>query len=1304
LLSCELRALLRLWLGANRAPALLGLLALTAFQMALLAPELRLAPFPLNDDVMHLAAALEARDRLGGPLASTLDPWLPFWSLGYPLWHAYQPLAHWISGVVLAALPRLDPLSAFTGLKVLLLLAFPWSVYAGGRGVGLTRCGALFAASMGVLTASDGLYGFEYGSYVWRGSGLQTQLLASVLVPLALARGVVWLREGRGFALAGGLLALTLLAHLLFGYLTGVALLVAGVALTRSVGWRPIALRVAALALPVGLLSAFFLVPLLLDSSAILHSRWEPAWKWDSFGHERVLSWMIDGALWDHGRWPLLTLWALAGLALAAWRRSPLERMLAAGMLVMLALFFGRPTWGLLLDLLVVPHELHLHRVAGMVQLFGCLLGGHAAATLWSAVRGRGWRTWAVGLLLPASLVPAALERTRWSAEGDAWARASEQARHAAEPELVTLRARLDSRQGTDPGRIFAGLATQWGAGFKVGAVPLYAFLSVWRVDTLGFLFHSMSPPADAMVLFDENRPDHYAVFDVRTVVMPAERTPPAFLTALQTLGAYAVLAAPGEGRVGLGRAAYECPATGEAGFECASAWLAGPWPAHGLYAVQAEPGAAHIPGLPRVERWQPAPFAPGGPPAGRVLAERRERDSWRAEVEATDEALVVLRESFHPGWHVHVDGVPVPALRVAPGFVAARVPRGLHAIEFRWAPGAAKAWLLGLGLLGFAGLLVACRRWPARIQVPPAERSVRSGTGLLAGSSVALVLLVSALPLLSGRLGAGHDASEYPPRLVEFHENVRQGQFPAWAPDLGNGYGQPLFLFSPPLFYWAAETFYASGARIAAALDLGALTFLVLGALGAWSAGRYLWGPSGGLLSTAAFVLSPHLLLDLYVRGNFNEFAAMALLPWAFGAVARIARRDQGGTLLLALAVAGVALTHLGLFVALGGGLACVALAFFLLRQGARPILDLAVGTLLGIGLAAFFLFPAQAHLGDVKADLLRADFLSWEQHFVQPMQLLHSAWGYGVSVAGDGDGMSFAVGPVHMLLAVGAGIALHLHGRRAGMRSLAALLATAVLFALVATPIAAPLWARCAPLQFLAYPWRLLAFVSTALALAAGGCLAGIGPRERRGAVGLAVACAALVAWGAPKARPSELLTFDDEYYAPARIAALGMNTTTREEYEPRAVAVRPAPGQHPGVMLQGRAATSSWSGTPWERKLHGVAYEASRLAIDVLWFPGWQLTLDSHTLTPELEPGGGRIVAALPAGEFTLGLRYGWTPMRRAGALVSLVSLAGTAALALAGCRKQHKPVVGSKPHAGSAGNWSGRRTILATSRVK
>lgn len=33
-----------------------------------------------------------------------------------------------------------------------------------------------------------------------------------------------------------------------------------------------------------------------------------------------------------------------------------------------------------------------------------------------------------------------------------------------------------------------------------------------------------------------------------------------------------------------------------------------------------------------------------------------------------------------------------------------------------------------------------------------------------------------------------------------------------------------------------------------------------------------------------------------------------------------------------------------------------------------------------------------------------------------------------------------------------------------------------------------------------------------------------------------------------------PEGFLTFDDEYYAPESIAARGLNTTTREEYEPR------------------------------------------------------------------------------------------------------------------------------------------------------
>ncbi len=81
----------------------LGLLLVAcaiAFNAFFLAPELRISRAPLNDLVFHRAASerLEASLEHGEPF---LDPWVSEWSLGYPLWRSYQPLAHLLGALVL---------------------------------------------------------------------------------------------------------------------------------------------------------------------------------------------------------------------------------------------------------------------------------------------------------------------------------------------------------------------------------------------------------------------------------------------------------------------------------------------------------------------------------------------------------------------------------------------------------------------------------------------------------------------------------------------------------------------------------------------------------------------------------------------------------------------------------------------------------------------------------------------------------------------------------------------------------------------------------------------------------------------------------------------------------------------------------------------------------------------------------------------------------------------------------------------------------------------------------------------------
>ena len=55
----------------------------------------------------------------------------------------------------------------------------------------------------------------------------------------------------------------------------------------------------------------------------------------------------------------------------------------------------------------------------------------------------------------------------------------------------------------------------------------MYALLNGAGLDMLGYLYHALSLNADILVHFDESRPEHYDLFNVRYVVAPAGRKLP---------------------------------------------------------------------------------------------------------------------------------------------------------------------------------------------------------------------------------------------------------------------------------------------------------------------------------------------------------------------------------------------------------------------------------------------------------------------------------------------------------------------------------------------------------------------------------------------------------------------------------------------------------------------------------------------------------------------------------------------------------------------------------------------------------
>ena len=162
-----------------------------------------------------------------------------------------------------------------------------------------------------------------------------------------------------------------------------------------------------------------------------------------------------------------------------------------------------------------------------------------------------------------------------------------------------------------------------------------------------------------------------------------------------------------------------------------------------------------------------------------------------------------------------------------------------------------------------------------------------------LAWVGVGLLLLLVLQPLWSDmRPLKGHDTLLHYYRIPALLSLWRRGiYFSRWVPDLMLGYGYPLFEFYPPLSAYILTLTYVVVGQGALAWNLAFSLALVVGAVGMFCAGRDLYGRAGGLLATAAYILSPPLLYQTFQRGSLSNAWAMAFFPLALLTVLRAAR-----------------------------------------------------------------------------------------------------------------------------------------------------------------------------------------------------------------------------------------------------------------------------------------------------------------------------------------------------------------------------------------------------------------------------
>ena len=177
-------------------------------------PELSIPIPSVNDDATHFLLIQRASEALAGG-ENLLDHWVPEFELGFPWFLYYQNVPH-LAVVLLhrLLLGQVELLTLMNAIRFTLLVGFPLAVYWSMRRMAFSTVAAAVGAASASLLSANGRYGFEYGSYVWLGFGMFTQLWAMSLSFVTLACLDRLVTSGKGYVAAVMSFTLLVLVHL----------------------------------------------------------------------------------------------------------------------------------------------------------------------------------------------------------------------------------------------------------------------------------------------------------------------------------------------------------------------------------------------------------------------------------------------------------------------------------------------------------------------------------------------------------------------------------------------------------------------------------------------------------------------------------------------------------------------------------------------------------------------------------------------------------------------------------------------------------------------------------------------------------------------------------------------------------------------------------------------------------------------------------------------------------------------------------------------------------------------------------
>ncbi len=345
------------------------------------------------------------------------------------------------------------------------------------------------------------------------------------------------------------------------------------------------------------------------------------------------------------------------------------------------------------------------------------------------------------------------------------------------------------------------------------------------------------------------------------------------------------------------------------------------------------------------------------------------------------------------------------------------------------------------------------------------------------------LALLPSVFSLFhSGFYGASDDM--HVAWLYEMDRAIGSGQIPPRVvPDLSYRFGYPLFNFVFPLPFYLGEIFHTVGFNFVDSIKIVFGLSLILSGFAMYLLlSEFLplvFSFAGALL----YVFTPYRSTDVYVRGALGESLSFVFIPLIIYALIRLFKKEEyslKNISLYALSLAGLILTHNIVSYMFFPFVVVLTVLLYLISNKRKVFLLSGLwANLLGLIVSGYFWFPAI-----VESKLMKYDAVfNFVDHFPTIKQLITPYFGYGASVPGPGDGMSFFMGVANIVIILTGFVVAFLFRKKFSRLE-------KVIFGWCALILAVSffmmnfrssfLWANLPLLPYFQFPWRFLTLVT--------------------------------------------------------------------------------------------------------------------------------------------------------------------------------------------------------------------------------